>query len=219
MAIVEIYRSLYCDDDVLFYQSCEPYYFFDHIQLLFNQRWFTNSAKLMNVIYDKLLLKLSNSYQLLHQKAKGKLIIAQSQQKSKRFRCAKKTLQDAVFNVTRAQELASQYPNAKHIDETLLHMAYTAGRIYIQYSCVSLSYVPQAIEACYELCQMQRGAPHDIFDYATAAGNDKVAFNKFKNTLLSNQTIKKMQDLDEEKVSYLLERWTGKRITFSKDKS
>lgn len=218
LAIVEIYRSLYRDDDVLFYQSCEPYYFFDHIQLLFNQRWFTNSAKLMNAIYDKLLLQLSNSYQFLHQKAKGKLIIAQSQQKSQKYHYAKKTLQDAVFNITRAQELASQYPNAKHIDETLLHMAYTAGRIYIQYSCVSLSYVPQAIEACYELYQMQKGAPHDIFDYATAAGNDKVAFNKFKNTLLFNQTIRKMQDLDEEKVSYLLERWTGKRIKFFKGK-
>ena len=65
---------------------------------------------------------------------------------------------------------------------------------------------------------MQKGAPHDIFDYATAAGNDKVAFNKFKNTLLFNQTIRKMQDLDEEKVSYLLERWTGKRIKYFKGK-
>lgn len=218
LAIVEIYRSLYRDDDVLFYQSCESYYFFDHIQLLFNQRWFTNSSKLMNAIYDKLLLQLSNSYQFLHQKAKGKLIIAQSQQKSKKYYHAKKNLQDAVFNITRAQELASQYPNAKHIYETLLHMAYTAGRIYIQYSCVSLSYVPQAIEACYKLYQMQKGAPHDIFDYATASGNDKVAFDKFKNTLLFDQTIKKMQDLDEEKASYLLERWTGKRIKFFKGK-
>lgn len=39
-------------------------------------------------------------------------------------------------------------------------MAYTAGRIYIQYSCVSLSYVPQAVNACYELYQMQKGSIH-----------------------------------------------------------
>lgn len=218
LAIIEIYRSLYCDDDVLFYQSCEPYYYFDHIQLLFNRRWFPNSTKLMNAIYDKLLLQLSNSYQFLHQKAKGKLVIAQSQQKSKKYRDVKATLQDAVFNITRAQALASQYPDAKHIDETLLHMAYTAGRIYIQYSCVSLSYVPQAVDACHELYQMQKGAAHDIYDYVTSAGNDKWAFDKFKNILISSDKIRTMHDLDEEKTRYLLERWTGKRMKFFKRK-
>lgn len=214
LAIIEVYRSLYRDDDVLFYQSCEPYYYFDHIQLLFNQRWFPKSTKLMNTIYDELLLQLSNSYQFLHQKAKGKLVIAQSQQKSEKYREAKLTLQDATFNITRAQALARQYPDAKHIDETLLHMAYTAGRIYIQYSCLSISYVPQAVNACYELYQMQKGATHDIYDYVKSVGNDKWAFDKFKNILLSNSKVKTMQDLDEEKTRYLLERWTGKRIKY-----
>lgn len=214
LSIIEIYRSLYRDDDLLFYQSSEPYYFFDHIQLLFNQRWFSNSTKLMNAIYDKLLLQLSNSYQFLHQKAKGKLVIAQAQQKSKKFRDAKSNLQDAVFNITRAQALANQYPCAKHIDETLIHMAYTAGRIYIQYSCASLSYVPQAVDACYELYQMQKGSIHDIYDYMTSAGNDKWAFDKFKTILMTDTRIRTMQDLDEEKTRYLLERWTGKPTKF-----
>lgn len=218
LAIIEIYRSLYRDDDVVFYQSCEPYYFFDHIQLLFNRRWFPNSTSLMNAIYDKLLLKLSNSYQFLHQKAKGKLVIAQTQQKSKKYRDTKESLQDAVFNITRAQALASQYPDVKHIDETLLHMAYTAGRIYIQYSCISLSYVPQAINACYELYQMQKGAVHDIYDYSKSAGNDKWAFDKFKSILMSDKKIRTMQDLNEEKALYLLERWTGRRMRYIKEK-
>jgi len=217
LAIIEIYKSLY-RDDVLFYQTCEPYYFFDHIQLLFNRRWFPNSTKLMNAIYDKLLLQLSSSYQFLHQKAKGKLVIAQSQLKSGKYRDVKVTLQDAVFNITRAQALAKQHPNAKYIDETLLHMAYTAGRIYIQYSCVSLSYVPQAVDACYELYQMQKGSAHDIYDYISSAGNDKWAFDKFKSNLITNPKIRTMHDLDEAKTEYLLERWTGKWMRFSKGK-
>lgn len=219
LAIIDIYRSIYKNDEVLFYQSCEPYYYFDHIQLLFNQRWFPNSTKLMNAIYDELLLQLSNSYQFLHQKAKGKLVIAQSQLKSKKFRDVKDTLQDAVFNISRAQALAGQYLKAKHIDETLLHMAYTAGRIYILYSCVSLSYVPQAINACYALYQMQQGSTHDIYDYVKSAGNDKWAFEQFKNILLTKQKIRTMHDLDDEKASYLLERWTGKRVVFAKKKA
>ena len=119
-----------------------------------------------------------------------------------------------MFNITRAQALAGQHPDAKHIDETLLHMAYTAGRIYIQYSCVSLSYVPQAVNACYELYQMQKGSTHDIYDYVKSAGNDRWAFEKFKNILMFNEKIRTMQDLDEEKTIYLLERWTGKRMKF-----
>lgn len=218
LAIVEIYRSLYSDDDVLFYQSCEPYYYFDHIQLLFNRRWFPNSIRLMNAIYDKLLLELSNSYQFLHQKAKGKLVIAQTQQKGLKKREAMATLQDATFNITRAQALASQYPDAKHIDETILHMAYTAGRIYIQSSCSSINYVPQAVNACYELYQLQKGSANDIYDYVKSVGNDKWAFDRFKNILMTNDNVKTMQDLDEEKVSYLLERWTGKRTVFRKKK-
>ena len=85
----------------------------------------------MNAIYDKLLSELSNSYQFLHQKAKGKLIIAQVQVKNRNRYMANRTLTEAVYNITRAQDLASQYPDAKNIDETLLHMAYTKGRIFI----------------------------------------------------------------------------------------
>ena len=95
-------------------------------------------------------------------------------------------------------------------------MAYTAGRIYIQYSCVSLSYVPQAVDACYELYEMQKEATHDIYDFSTSAGNDKWAFDKFKNTLMFDKKIRTMQDLDEEKTVYLLERWTGRRMKFFK---
>ena len=86
----------------------------------------------MDAIYEKLLEKLAGSYQFLHQKAKGKLVIAQMQHKSRKISDVKESLQEAVYNITRAQELAKQYPNAKNIDETLLHMAYTTGRIYIQ---------------------------------------------------------------------------------------
>mgnify|MGYP001157676507 FL=1 len=88
----------------------------------------------MNQIYDILIPELSESYQFLHQKAKGKLIIAQVQLKKKNFKDAKVTLDDAAYNITRATELAEQYPNARNIDETLLHMAYTEGRIWIEQS-------------------------------------------------------------------------------------
>lgn len=77
---------------------------------------------------------------------------------------------------------------------------------------------PQAVDACYELYQMQRGSTHDIYDYSTFAGNDKWAFDKFKSILMFNSKIRTMQDLDEEKARYLLDRWTGKRITFFKGK-
>ena len=97
-------------------------------------------------------------------------------------------------------------------------MSYTAGRIYIQYSCVSLSYVPQAVDACYELYQMQKGSTHDIYDYERSAGNDKWAFDKFKNILMFDPKIRTMQDLDEEKTRYLLKRWTRMRMKFIKGK-
>ena len=71
----------------------------------------------MNAIYDKLLSELSNSYQFLHQKAKGKLIIAQVQVKNMNRYMENRTLTEAVYNITRAQDLASQYPDAKNIDE------------------------------------------------------------------------------------------------------
>lgn len=217
-AIIEVYRSLYNNDNVQFYQNCEPYYYFDHIQLLFNHHWFPKPAKLMDAIYEKLLEKLAGSYQFLHQKAKGKLVIAQMQHKSRKISDVKESLQEAVYNITRAQELAKQYPNAKNIDETLLHMAYTTGRIYIQLSCVSKSYIPQAVNACYDLYQMQKGAAHDIYDYVKSAKNDRWAFDKFKNTLLNDASIRENQELDLEKASYLLYRWTGKTIRLARSR-
>ena len=218
LEIVKVYKSIYKDNDVLFYQKCEPYYFFDHIQLLFNQRWFSNSTKLMNAIYDKLLLELSGSHQFMHQKAKGKLVIAQTQIKSRKFYLAKKTLGEAIYNITRAQEIARQYPNAKHIEETLLHMDYTAGRIFIEYSGISMRYIPRAVDVCYELYLTQQQSHHDLYDFATAAGEDKKAFNEFKSTLMYNTRIREMPDLDWMKVEYLLSRWLGRKVAYSRKK-
>lgn len=214
--IIKTYRSIY-SDDVAFYQNAEPYYFFDHIQTLFNPHWFVNSTGLMNQIYDILIPELSESYQFLHQKAKGKLIIAQVQLKKKNFKDAKVTLDDAAYNITRATELAEQYPNARNIDETLLHMAYTEGRIWIEQSCISDSYIRNAVNACYKLYQLQVQSSHDIYDYAVAVGNDMWAFKKFKYKLLSLSLdhIATVDIPDKEKVEYLLNRWTGKRIKVS----
>lgn len=215
-SIIKDYSKIYEADNVIFYQQCEPYYFFDHIQLLFNQRWFPNSSKLMNAIYDQLLPMLADSYQFLHQKAKGKLIIAQVQLKNNRFAEGKETLRDALLNITRAIGLAEQFPNAKNIMETLLHMVYTKGRILIAYSCVSIKYVPQAIDVCYQLYQMQQDVKHDAYDFTSGTGNDKISFEKFKGILLQNQTIRSFNDLDAEKTELLLKRWTGKKFRITK---
>lgn len=216
LSIIKDYRSIYIGNDVAFYQNCEPYYFFDHIQTLFNARWFPNSSKLMNAIYDKLLSELSNSYQFLHQKAKGKLIIAQVQVKNRNRYMANRTLTEAVYNITRAQDLASQYPDAKNIDETLLHMAYTKGRIFIEFSCISDEYIPKAVNACYELYQLQARSKHDIYDFMTAKGNDGWAFNTFKNKLMNRRYLDRCTGLDYHQASSLLQRWTGKRIQIMK---
>lgn len=216
LSIIKDYHSIYISNDVAFYQNCEPYYFFDHIQTLFNARWFPNSSKLMNAIYDKLLSELSNSYQFLHQKAKGKLIIAQVQVKNMNRYMANRTLTEAVYNITRAQDLASQYPDAKNIDETLLHMAYTKGRIFIEFSCISDRYIPKAVNACYELYQLQARSKHDIYDFMTAKGNDGWAFNTFKNKLMNRRCLDRCTGLDYNQVSSLLQRWTGKRFQFMK---
>ena len=216
LSIIKDYRSIYIGNDVAFYQNCEPYYFFDHIQTLFNARWFPNSSKLMNAIYDKLLSELSNSYQFLHQKAKGKLIIAQVQVKNRNRYMANRTLTEAVYNITRAQDLASQYPDAKNIDETLLHMAYTKGRIFIEFSCISDEYIPKAVNACYELYQLQARSKHDIYDFMTAKGNDGWAFNTFKNKLMNRCYLDRCTGLDYNQASSLLQRWTGKRIQIMK---
>ena len=216
LSIIKDYRSIYIGNDVAFYQNCEPYYFFDHIQTLFNARWFPNSSKLMNAIYDKLLSELSNSYQFLHQKAKGKLIIAQVQVKNRNRYMANITLTEAVYNITRAQDLASQYPDAKNIDETLLHMAYTKGRIFIEFSCISDEYIPKAVNACYELYELQARSKHDIYDFMTAKGNDGWAFNTFKNKLMNRRCLDRCTGLDYHQASSLLQRWTGKRIQIMK---
>lgn len=216
MSIIQDYRTIY-KDDVKFYQKSEPYYFFDHIQILFNQRWFHNSLKLMNSIYDKLLPILSDSFQFLHQKAKGKLVIAQVQLKYKRFYDCKNTLNDALFNITRAIELAEKYPDAKNIEETLLHMTYTKGRILIAYSCISIRHVPNAIETCYNLYQIQN-TQHDAYDFVTGTGSDKFEFEEFKKILMFNQNVRGFKDLDTEKVEFLLKRWTGKKFIINKRK-
>lgn len=216
LSIIKDYRSIYIGNDVAFYQNCEPYYFFDHIQTLFNERWFPNSSKLMNAIYDKLLSELSNSYQFLHQKAKGKLIIAQVQVKNRNRYMANRTLTEAVYNITRAQDLASQYPDAKNIDETLLHMAYTKGRIFIEFSCISDKYIPKAVNACYELYELQARSKHDIYDFMTAKGNDGWAFNTFKNKLMNRRCLDRCTGLDYNQASSLLQRWTGRRIQIMK---
>ena len=218
LSIVQDYRAIYKDDDVKFYQNSEPYYFFDHIQTLFNHRWFSNSTSLMNAIYDKLLPIMSDSFQFLHQKAKGKLIIAQGQLKSKKFKEGKSTLKEALFNITRAIQLAEQYPQAKNIQETILHMTYTKGRILIEYSCHSSRSIPQAVETCFLLYQMQQSISHDAYDFMVGAGNDKKAFEKFKEILITKKGIYNFADLDTDKVEYLLSRWTGKHFTIRKKK-
>lgn len=217
-SIVANYHEIYKDDEIRFYQKCEPYYFFDHIQLLFNYRWFSNPAKLMNAIYDRLLPLLSNSYQFLHQKAKGKLVIAQVQRKNKRGYDALITLGEALMNITRAIKLAEKVPDAKNIDETLLHMQYTKGRILIECSCVSIRYVPRAVDACYQLYQMQRNIRHDAYDFTTGTGNDKASFEKFKKILFSNHSVHSFDDLNAENANDLLNRWTGLRFRITKKK-
>ena len=213
-SIVNTYSNIYKGDNVKFYQKCEPYYFFDHIQLLFNYRWFPKSSKLMNAIYDRLLPLLSNSYQFLHQKAKGKLIIAQTQLKNKNL--AYDTLKEALINITRAIELAKLIPNAKNIEETLLHMVYTKGRILIEYSCVSIKYFPQAIDTCDQLYQMQENIKHDAYDFTSGTGKDKSSFEKFKKILLNNNKIYNFDDFDLEKAENLLNRWTGHKFKITK---
>ena len=216
LSIITHYKGIYKDDNVRFYQQCEPYYFFDHIQLLFNQRWFSNPSKLINAIYDRLLPALSDSYQFLHQKAKGKLIIGQVQLKKRNFVDGKETLKDALLNITRAIKLAQQFPNAKNIMETLLHMMYTKGRILIEFSCTSRKYIPQAVETCYQLYRMQEDVKHDAYDFTSGTGSDKVSFEKFKFTLIENKTVHAFEDLDLEKTEFLLTRWTGKKFRITK---
>lgn len=218
LSIIKNYRAIYKDDDVKFYQNCEPYYFFDHIQILFNQRWFPNSSALINKIYNKLLSLLSDSYQFLHQKAKGELEIARVQIGHKNFDNAHKTLKEARYNITRAIRLAEQFPKAQNIKETLLHMTYTKGRILIESSCISYSHIPQAVAVCYKLYEMQQGIQHNVYDFTTGSGRDKKSFETFLKMLITNSTVHEFKDFDNEKADFLLKRWTGKRFTIRKTK-
>lgn len=203
---------------VIFYQNSEPYYFFDHIQTLFNQRWFQNASALMNTIYDRLLPVLSDSFQFLHQKAKGKLEIARIQIRHRHLAGAKDTLREAVLNITRAIKLAEMYPTAKNIDETLLHMTYTKGRILIEFSGISLKYVPQAVDTCYKVYDMQQSIRYDVYDFTTGTGNDKKSFEEFKHRLITDSTIQGFDDLDVKKVEELLSRWSGKKFRLMRRK-
>ena len=122
------------------------------------------------------------------------------------------------MNITRAIKLAEKVPDAKNIDETLLHMQYTKGRILIECSCVSIRYVPRAVDACYQLYQMQRNIRHDAYDFTTGTGNDKASFEKFKKILFSNHSVHSFDDLNAENANDLLNRWTGLRFRITKKK-
>lgn len=218
LSIIKDYRKIYKNDDLKFYQESQPYYFYDHIQNLFNNRWLPNSSKLMNAIYDKLMPEMSDSYQFLHQKAKGKLRTAQIQIKYYHEANAKNLLDEAVFNITRAIKLAQKHPEATNIDETIIHMLYTKGRILIEYSCISHGRVPQAVDACYDLYNMQSKILDDAYDFMKGTGNDKKSFENFKNTLITDKKIQSFEDLDSKKMEFLLKRWTGKTFIVSKKK-
>lgn len=218
LSIVRDYRKICKDDDVKFYQNSEPYYFFDHIQTLFNQRWFPNASALVNKIYDKLLPVLSDSFQFLHQKAKGKLEIARVQIRHKDFPNATNTLKEANLNITRAIKLAEHFPGARNIEETILHMTYTKGRVLIECSYISRRYIPQTVDICYRLYELQQSIQHDVYDFTTGTGGDKKSFEKFKRTLLMDDSIRNFKDLDLDKMAFLLQRWTGKRFSLQKKK-
>lgn len=211
--IINVYRALNPTNNIDFYRSSEPYYYFDHIQALFNYKWYSNASSLMNSIYDSLMSTLSGSYQFLHQKAKGKLVVAQVQMQHKHYSMAKQTLDDAILNIDRAIALAEAAPNAKNIDATLLHMKYTKGRIMIQRCSLNQCYFPQAVNACYEVYQ----SGHNSYDFLSSTGSDLIAFNWFKRSLLSiNKPFINYPDFDKSKAEYLLLRWTGKHIYYSK---
>lgn len=218
LSIIQDYRKIYKDDDVRFYQNSEPYYFFDHIQMLFNQRWFPNASALVNKIYDKLLPIMSGSFQFLHQKAKGKLEIARVQIRHRNSTDAIATLKEARFNITRAIKLAEQVPDARNIEETILHMAYTRGRILIECSYISRAYIPQAVDACYKLYELQQGIQHDVYDFTKGTGGDQKSFEKFKNMLVMDDNVRDFEDLDLGKMEFLLQRWMGKRFRLGKKK-
>ena len=97
-------------------------------------------------------------------------------------------------------------------------MTYTKGRILIEYSCISSSHVPQAVETCCDLYDSQKNIREDAYDFVKSVGNDKKSFEKFKRILVSDLKIREFQDLNTEKVEALLLRWTGKHYSFSKRK-
>ncbi len=114
--------------------------------------------------------------------------------------------------------MANMYPKAKNIDETILHMVYTHGRILIQYSCVSKKYVPQAVETCHKLHEIQDRIRDDAYDFIRGQGSDKKAFESFKEILITDPFIRSFEDLDIEKLENLLSRWTGKKFVIQRKK-
>ena len=146
---------------------------------------------------------LSDSFQFLHQKAKGKLEIARVQISHRHLANAKNTLREANLNITRAIKLAEQVPNAK---------------ILIECSCISRRYIPQTVDICYKLYEMQQGIQHDVYDFTKGTGGDKKSFEKFKNTLLMDYSVRDFKDLDLDKMEFLLQRWMGKRFSLRKKK-
>ena len=97
-------------------------------------------------------------------------------------------------------------------------MAYTKGRILIECSCISRGYIPQTVEACYKLYELQQNIQHDVYDFTTGTGGDKKSFEKFKGTLVTDYSIRDYEDLDLYKMESLLQRWIGKRFSLRKKK-
>ena len=152
----------------------------------------------------------------MHQKAKGKLIIAQVQLKNERYYDDKETLKEALFNITRAIKLAEQYPDARNIKETLLHMVYTKGRILIEYGCIAKKFIPQAVDVCYQIYEMQKDVKHDAYDFTTGTGNNRISFEKFKSILIQDTSIRRFSDFDMEKTEFLIKRWTKMNFKITK---
>ena len=91
-------------------------------------------------------------------------------------------------------------------------MKYTKARILVEFSCISLYRVPQAVDACYDLYESQTSLRHDVYDFIKSTGDDKRSFDRFKNILICNKTIRRFQDLDKAKTESLLNRWIGKKV-------
>lgn len=97
-------------------------------------------------------------------------------------------------------------------------MTYTKGRILIECSGVSVKYVPEAVDACYKVYDMQQSVRHDAYDFTTGTGKDKESFERFKYTLLTNSAVRGFDDLDIRKAETLISRWSGKKFKLTQRK-